>query len=352
MMTTTPQPVALAACAVTATLVLMLARRRRRASVPTSPSRGIEHLEVRAVVVTAFTENYAFGHLTAPVNRAYAVRHGYEFVCRVTPQYDWTLPGTRHPTWDKVALILEQLHRALHGGPEAACTHILWVDADAVILGQHLSVRDLWRCLPPSVDLIIGEDVTPTCLVNAGVLCIRVSEWSLKLWSDVWQSEASERFHRRSYHEQSALLEQLRRRAEGLDAVTPFHSYRGGPIGCKLFEHVCVCPRHALNTNHGDLREPWRSDGVATKAAMGIAADAAESSLEWRCDFVFHAAGKPTLARCGPGGVLTHWRPSKMAALEAMVAHAGLAAHTIGSDEACSLPLAQEPNVNHTSTTK
>lgn len=276
-----------------------------------------EESKMRAAVVTTFTADYELGHLTAPVNRAYAERHNYEFICRVEPPVqDWSRIA-RHPTWCKVALLLELLRSALADSPSARLTHILWVDADAVVLAQHVPIEDLWINLPPSIQLLIGEDVTPTCLVNAGVMCVKVSEWSLQLWSDVWMSSASVRFHRCTYHEQSALLEQLLARGEGLDSVagrgkqpTPFHSYRGGHMARRVFCHVCVLPRHLLNTNHGDLRE--RHGGKS------------DQDNTWRCEYVFHAAGRPTLARGGPPGPMTTWRPSKADALAAMIARAGL----------------------------
>ena len=52
--------------------------------------------------------------------------------------------------------------------------------------------------MPATIELLIGEDVTSCCLVNAGVFCVRVSEWSLQLWRDVWASAASRKFHNKA----------------------------------------------------------------------------------------------------------------------------------------------------------
>ena len=69
----------------------------------------------------------------------------------------------------------------------------------------------------------------------------------------------------------------LSERGEGLERVKPFHSYMGGPPGLKVFPHVCVLPRHAFNTNRGEL--------CASR-------EGSSSASRWeRCDFVFHAAG-------------------------------------------------------------
>ncbi len=64
-------------------------------------------------------------------------------------------------------------------------------------------------------DLIIAEDMHPGCLVNAGVMLIRLSQWSLDLWQDIWSSDKSKRYHNVYYYEQSALIKCLKLREEG-----------------------------------------------------------------------------------------------------------------------------------------
>ena len=133
------------------------------------------------VVLTAFTDDYELGHVCAPVNGAYARRHGYRFVCRTRPpdlrETDEMSNSCRHPTWDKVALILELLDELLDAhNTHAPATFLLWIDADAVVVDQEKTVEQLLREHAPScdVDLLIGEDVTRACLVNAGVLLVIV----------------------------------------------------------------------------------------------------------------------------------------------------------------------------------
>ena len=266
-----------------------------------------EQQVMHATVVTAFTSNYELGHLTSPANRAYAERHGYAFHCRIRPPFNWHAPGSRHPSWDKVAILLDLLDDALDRPLANSPTHILWVDADAVIVRQEVSLDDLWQGLPVSCELLIGEDIAPVCHVNAGVFVVRVSEWSRKLWREVWDADAGARFHTRLYWEQSVLQLVLRQQGEGLERVKPFHSYAGGPPGVKMFPHVCVLPRQLFNTNRGELYE------------------AGEFGKQQRCGFVFHAAGHPTMT-VGPG---TTWRPSKKQAICAMLIANDLGAFSI-----------------------
>ena len=253
-----------------------------------------------ATVFTAFTSDYELGHLTLPYNRQYADRHGYDFVARIRPPFDWSLPGERHPSWDKVAILLELLDEHLDSPQHGkSATHILWVDADAVVIHQELSIDDLWADLPNSCELLLGEDVAPACLLNAGVFIVRVSEWSRQLWREVWGCQAAVRFHKRLYWEQSVLISVLIECGEGLERVKPFHSYRGGPE-LKVFDHVCVLPRHAFNTN---------------RAHFGASAGGS-TSKQHRCDFVFHAAGAAhcavheTCASHGAGCAASCYHPS------------------------------------------
>ena len=173
-------------------------------------------------------------------------------------------------------------------------------------------MEEILALAPPTAELVVGEDVTQCCLVNAGVLLVRVSEWRLALWRDVWEAPSSEKVHNARFHEQSSLLKQLNARHEGLGRVKPFHSFLGGPAGPKVFPHVCVLPRHALNTNRGDLRR---------------GAPAAPAPDD-RCDFIFHACGVPHVftdeGKC----------KSKSVALRAMLRSAGLEALAAFDDAA------------------
>lgn len=225
---------------------------------------------VRVAVLSSYTSDYELGALSARVNRLYAAAHGYTFICRVcdvassatassaTLGSEWTTSSRaehgKHPTWQKVHMIHECLtsllrpdqaeRGSLTGGrappgasssgppgarsreaagaereevkpaevmarlPPPGTTHLLWIDADAAVIRHERSVRELLAPLPPTTELVIGEDLTPACLLNAGVLLVRVSEWSLSLWSDVLDGPAAARFHRKPFHEQSVLIEQ------------------------------------------------------------------------------------------------------------------------------------------------
>lgn len=290
---------------------------------PPSDGEPSSSLPPRVAVLTAYTTDYTLGAVCAEINRTYAAKHGYHFLCREHPP--WSNDAERHPTWHKVSLINEVLQSLL--SPDAAdaaaepivprdTTLLLWVDADAAVIHHDTRFETLWDGLHDSIHLLIGEDVTPACLVNAGILGVRVSAWSARLWRDVWQSRSSKKYYWLKYHEQSALLRQLMKRGEGLPVTiqsrAPFHSYCGGPRKPKIFPHVAVLARRAFNTN----RYALRADAVAATRVVPLEEDA--------CDFIFHAAGHPTLRRVGATGTVELWKPPKAVALAAVLEDAGL----------------------------
>jgi len=185
-------------------------------------------------VCTAYTENYAIGHICAPVNEAYAQKWGYEWISHVMTYPD--LMTSIHPrqsaSWYKISMLLQILDREL--GTESAetthqedtdavavagagavvstdlgsleprtapcihpnptgCAYILWIDADACVIDQALSLQQVVQegC---GADLIAGEDMHcgSGSYINAGVLLMRVSEWSRKFLKDVWAAKAEE----------------------------------------------------------------------------------------------------------------------------------------------------------------
>lgn len=120
------------------------------------------------------------------------------------------------------------------------------------------------------------------CLVNAGVFFVSVSAWTLAFLREVW---AVRRYDTVPFYEQSAITHVLKKRREGLEKLSPFHSYSpGGPQGVKTFPHVAVFPHTILNSNVGVEEK----DLVTTtpSAALGGVPEVAANL------FIYHAAGR------------------------------------------------------------
>ncbi len=241
-------------------------------------------------MITAFSDNYLVGHLTEPWNRAYAEAHGYDFVSDIlSVDVMNTAVGMRSLQWYKVVMILRCLEEAKTRG----YSHIVWIDADAVVLDPK-SPLSLFLTDPADSnwvpDLIIAEDMTLASMLNTGVMIVRVSEWSRNLWKDVWTSGRSKRFHVKLFHEQSSLCSILQyRKEEGLQVYYPFrHSFSGGEK-IKKTKHVLILNRDALNFNFGGWSFLEEKESSNLDPPLSDVEGHPESSQ--KLPFAFHAVG-------------------------------------------------------------
>ena len=251
-------------------------------------SMPAQHSSSRATVLMSYTDNYRLGTLTTLVNAAYAEKHGYTFRLHKKPYAEMMadIAPRDNPTWHKVKAINDELLQS--DSTESAAEYVLWLDADAIVVDHELKLDDVaracgWR------DLVISEDLHAgsSCIVNAGVMLVKKSAFSRKLFGTMWAEHT--KYDRTIYYEQSALQQQLRKMGQGLENVrAPFFSAEkracsSGTDGtlaalrrdCLRFPHCTVAPCHLLNTNvyrDGDPRGP---------AAR----------------FVFHAAGRGKTSR-------------------------------------------------------
>ena len=226
----------------------------------------------RVLILTAFTTDYTLGYLTCERNRTYASLHGYDFKSVAISREEMfkVIEPRTNATWYKVHLINRYLRSSLYD-------RIVWIDADAIFIrNESLHDAGVLSGTGADKDLIISEDLAAACLLNAGVLVVKVSDFSRDLWSDIWHRSRS-RHYKRRFFEQSALIYHLERRGEGMEkkyGSSPFHSFlKGGPKGLKLFPHVCV---HPLG---GVLQSNRCIDGFGKKNEHGDTA------------LIFHAVG-------------------------------------------------------------
>lgn len=232
----------------------------------TVSSSSSSQLQIKKMtVISAYSDNYTIGKLCAHINRLYCGTHGYEFLCHVLPQVDMeaVIAPRTHCTWYKVKLIIDILTAKLsdtslsNTGTDATsgddcvekgCEYLFWIDSDAIFVDHSKSAESFVE-RGRGKDLIMAEDMSPCCLLNAGVMLIKVSTWSLNLWTDVWTCS---QYFDRPFYEQAALLKCLKLRKEGLYLFEPFHTYLPGATpGDKFFPHVAVFPHIDFNTNRG-----------------------------------------------------------------------------------------------------
>ncbi|OQS06977.1 hypothetical protein THRCLA_00994 [Thraustotheca clavata] len=237
-------------------------------------------------VFTAYTTDYSVGHTCAHINQLYAQRHGYPFYCDVLPYKEMmtAIAPRNFCGWYKVAMI-KRFFEDMEALKAQNIGYLMWIDADAVVIDHSIAAQSL-IVQAQHRDLIISEDINPCCMINTGVMLIKLSEWSRDLWNEVWTMR---RYFDVFYYEQSALMRCLKKREEGLVNVRPFHSFvPGGPQGLKLFPHVAVTPHLELNSN--------RCSGMGVDIADSSKRIDTRYSNEEQKDemarYIFHCAGR------------------------------------------------------------
>lgn len=103
----------------------------------------------------------------------YALRHGYSFF-----DHENLLDDSRPIPWSKIPLILEQL--------EKGYDYVFWVDGDAYIMDQTISVEELILTKTEGKDITIARDWV---LPNTGVIIIKNTTWSRRFLETVWDQE-------------------------------------------------------------------------------------------------------------------------------------------------------------------
>ncbi|CAJ1365804.1 unnamed protein product [Effrenium voratum] len=142
-------------------------------------------------------------------------------------------------TWYKVLMLRRVMAEGQH-------SHVLWVDADAVVIDQAKTL-DSFIQEAEGRDLIIQEDLSAECRVNCGVMILRRSKWSSCLLRLLWEGNLSRRHHCKPYYEQSALVRLLIEAGE-LESRPQQRLQRPA-----LSPKVCILPQRRLQTNR--LRE-------------------------------------------------------------------------------------------------
>lgn len=127
---------------------------------------------------------------------------------------------------------------------------------------------------------------------------MRICDWCAELFDDVWHPQTTKHFST-LFFEQSALVNALIRRHEGIQAVRPFHSFCGGPRGPKHFLHVSVLPCVDFNSNvccgllfsrQGEFGSKVFEGSEHASAIRKMKQDDRQPEASAR--FIFHALGR------------------------------------------------------------
>ena len=209
------------------------------------------------LVVTAFDTSYEVGFLCATVNEAYCAQHGYGFRRELlSPEAMGSLAANRHLAWAKVALL-----RKLMNDSSFHFDYLVWIDADALVLNHAVRLETFVETAA-GADLIIGEDMADTDLLNTGLMLFRRTSWCRELLRRWWE-ESEVRWHHEVCWDQTGLCRVLTR--DGFGKEKPWYSWCGG-LRHKRWQQIFVMDCGSFNFKYLNC-----------------------------CSFVFHAVGEREL---------------------------------------------------------
>jgi len=109
--------------------------------------------------------------LTHPSWQQYADRHGYRLIDG-SNMFDKTRP----PSWSKI--------RAVQQAWGKGCTWVYWMDADMVVMNDHVRLETILPASSTSVEFVGSRDLHR--IANAGAWIISNSTWSRSLLDEWW----------------------------------------------------------------------------------------------------------------------------------------------------------------------
>ena len=124
-------------------------------------------------IVTLSTPNLDwYAAHSIKTKQRYAEENGYEFISERAVR-----DSSRHPSWSKVKILLEQIDR-YRGDPTR---WLWWTDADLFILNRSVRLEQFTTGIH---DLVVTQ--APYRPINAGSFMVRVCAWSERFLNTIW----------------------------------------------------------------------------------------------------------------------------------------------------------------------
>jgi len=137
------------------------------------------HLKfMRVTIVQFYTDNVSYGKFSEAINKKYCGSHGYSYFVENNTQKLKQLAEDRAFTWIKPKIILEELEKN-------ECDYVLFMDIDAIVCDHSIKIEDF---IDENFDIVATEDYSSHCLMNAGILLIKNSDWSKNFMKEWWES--------------------------------------------------------------------------------------------------------------------------------------------------------------------
>ena len=139
-------------------------------------------------IVTAYDSNFEqIIQLNQPILSQYCKLHEYELVEHKIVNFP------KPASWFKISALLLEM--------ESLCTHIMWIDADTLILNQSFKIETL---LKEDKQLYISKDING---INCGVMIFKNTDFIKKLLHKI--DSMCDKYLNHIWWEQAALMELL-----------------------------------------------------------------------------------------------------------------------------------------------
>lgn len=148
----------------------------------------------RLCICMLYTPNISeYASLTERINRAYAKKHGYDFVL-----FNERMADDRAAQWDKVKAV----QRCLAMGYR----HVFWIDADAYVNKHEVPLESF---MDDDHELFICDDLPNSqgysnCWVNTGTMVFKNTPFT-RGFVDRWWNTRTPEYMYGKYHEQTVL---------------------------------------------------------------------------------------------------------------------------------------------------
>jgi hypothetical protein len=131
---------------------------------------------MRVALAQFYTQNVPYGNFSEEINKKYCEEKGYSYIVEKNNEKLREWSEDRAFTWIKPKFITSILETK-------EFDYVLFLDIDAIISNFDQKIEEF---IDEKYDMVASEDYSSHSLMNAGVLLIKNSDWSLDFMKDWW----------------------------------------------------------------------------------------------------------------------------------------------------------------------
>jgi hypothetical protein len=131
---------------------------------------------MRVTIAQFYTKNVSYGKFSEEINKEYCKKHGYDYYVEKNDEKIREIIKDRAFTWAKPKILLEILEKK-------ETDYILFLDIDAIVSDDKIKIEEF---IDEKYDIVVTEDYSSHSVMNAGVILVKNSDWSIQFMKDWW----------------------------------------------------------------------------------------------------------------------------------------------------------------------